>query len=143
MKKIGLIICGLFTLLAVSVKAAPITESDAKSVAEVFCAKKGIEGDLKLSDVKNEESFIFNSSKGGFVIVAADDRITPILGYSKTGSITGTRESFAFENWMNSVDESVGSLLSSISESQIDKTQWVQLKSGNHGVTTRNYYTIN
>ena len=38
MKKIGLIICGLFTLLAVSVKAAPITESDAKSVAEVFCA---------------------------------------------------------------------------------------------------------
>ena len=62
MKKIGLIICGLFTLLAVSVKAAPITESDAKSVAEVFCAKKGITGELSLSDVKRENCYIFNSS---------------------------------------------------------------------------------
>lgn len=143
MKKIGLIICGLFTLLAVSVKAAPITESDAKSVAEVFCAKKGITGELSLSDVKRENCYIFNSSEDGYVIVAANDNLTPILGYSKTGAIhLEAQKVVAFIGWLNSIDADADSLLAKSDEESIDKANWAQLRSGEVPETTRGAQSV-
>ena len=143
MKKIGFFICGLFTLFAGSVKSAPITESDAKSVAEVFCAKKGITGDLSLSDVKRESCYIFNSSEDGYVIVAANDNLTPILGYSKTGAIhVDAQKVVAFIGWLNSIDAETDSLLAITDEQSMDKTNWSQLRSGEVPVSTRGAQSV-
>lgn len=143
MKKFGLIILGFFSLITCSIKASPVTADVAKSVAEAFCSKKGIRGDLSLSDVKREGCYFFNSSEDGFVIVAADDNITPILGYSKTGSINkNSKNVVAFTSWLNSIDEGVDSLLSKIDEAQIDKSKWDLLKSGNYPVSTRNSQSV-
>ncbi len=143
MKKIGLIFWSFFAIITCSIKASPVKVETAKSVAEVFCAKRGITGELSLSEVKREGCYIFNSSDNGFVIVAANDNITPILGYSKKGSINeNSKKAVAFTSWLNSIDEGVDSLLSKIDEAKIDKSKWELLKSGNFPVTTRNSQSV-
>jgi hypothetical protein len=138
MKKVFLVLlCGFFSLLF-NMNAAPVSESEAKNVAEKFCERKGIAGELVLSDVRRTGCYIFNSSKGGFVIVSSDDKVTPIWGYSKTGSIQKRDESSSsFYGWLNSVDESVDSLASLIDDSQVDKAKWSQLRSGWSGSSLR------
>lgn len=139
MKKVFLVLlCGFFSLLF-NMNAAPVSESEAKSVAEKFCERKGIAGELVLSDVRKTGCYIFNSSNGGFVIVSSDDKVTPIWGYSKTGSIQKRDESSSsFYGWLNSVNESVDSLAPLIDDSQVDKSKWSQLRSGWSGSSLRN-----
>lgn len=140
MKKVFLVLlCGFFSLLAFIMNAAPVSENEARSVAEKFCERKGISGDLELSDVRKTGCYIFNSSVDGFVIVSSDDKITPIWGYSKTGSVRMMDESSSsFFGWLNSVDEGVDSLVSQIDDSQVDKSKWTQLRLGKMGSSFRN-----
>ena len=35
------------------------------------------------------EYYVFNNPDGGWVIIAADDRITPVLAYSESGTLDG------------------------------------------------------
>ena len=82
--------------------------------SEKCCERKCISGDLELSDVRKTGCYIFNSSEDGFVIVSSDDKITPIGGYSKTGSVRMMNESSSSSSsfgWLNSVDECVDSLV--------------------------------
>lgn len=139
MKKVFLVLlCGFFSLLFY-MNAAPVSESEAKNVAEKFCERKGIAGELVLSDVRKTGCYIFNSNNGGFVIVSSDDKVTPIWGYSKTGSIQKRDESSSsFYGWLNSVNESVDSLAPLIDDSWVDKSKWSQLRSGWSGSSFRN-----
>ena len=36
--------------------------------------------------VREPEYYVFNNPDGGWVIIASDDRITPVLAYSESGS---------------------------------------------------------
>lgn len=87
----------LLLALAASLYAAPIDKQAALSNAQSFVQEKGI--GLKIKEdhmfkasagMKSEAPsyYIFNSAdEQGFVIVAGDDLLYPILGYSDKGSI--------------------------------------------------------
>lgn len=41
--------------------------------------------------VLNEPYYVFNNDDGGFIIIAGDDAVSPVLGYSKSGSFDADR----------------------------------------------------
>lgn len=83
----------LFTLAFTSATyAEKVTEQQALQKAQQFMqGKQFIQKKLRRVPSKNVESkayYVFNvENNGGFVIVAGDDRMTEILGYSDTGNV--------------------------------------------------------
>ena len=81
----------LFVCIAVYVGTAkPVYIATAKMVATHFwkhnCATKNGIQTPNFIDITPEEYaglYILSNEMGGFVIVAADDRVSPILGYSE------------------------------------------------------------
>lgn len=53
------------------------------------------------------EFYIFNRPEGGWVIVAADDIVQPVLAYSETGSFPSSRLAPGLEDWMDEVNQTV------------------------------------
>lgn len=93
MKKITLLL-SVFLVITASAHANPIDKETAKTIGAKFLnastEMKNVEVDglefvtsYKMSDGK-DAFYVFNTA-GGFVIVAADDCATPILGYSTEG----------------------------------------------------------
>ena len=76
--------------LATSLWANPISQGQAKSIASRFMASKTLKHvDLKHSQHAPRQGayYVFNAQPGqGYVIVAGDDRLPSILGYSDTGT---------------------------------------------------------
>ena len=99
MKKILLALLAL--TIALAAYAKPVDESSAKSIAEYFlrrpsAARLTCKGKVpvenkrlrkKLSATQAEQPawYVFNFDGGGFVIVAGEDTVEPVLGYSQTG----------------------------------------------------------
>ena len=97
-KHITLLLVMLFS--ATALLARPVDESKAKDVALKFFASK-TNNNLRTNDLqlvytgtstRGEACFyVYNAGTTGFVIVSADDRFRPIVGYSVEGA-------FATEN---------------------------------------------
>ena len=90
MKKISTLM--LLGLAFGSIQAAQISQSQALGVASKYVAVSGPQKLVRAVDKSYGGSdapyYIFNSADGkGFVIVAGDDQLTELVGYSKTGSI--------------------------------------------------------
>jgi len=99
----------------VSLHAAEVPVNLAKLVAENFLIKqvnndptlKGKDYKLSLSEVvkmKNSSKaalYIFDISKSGFVIIAGDDNVYPVLGFSFTNAIKANDLSPALSQWMD------------------------------------------
>ncbi|HOO85548.1 MAG TPA: C10 family peptidase, partial [Prolixibacteraceae bacterium] len=110
----------LFVLLTAafpgSLFAQSISESDAKNIAQNFFAKMSGQSFRAVSDEPSEEKnvplsatgqnndtlyyVVNNANNTGFVIVAADERVWPILGYSLHGEFNADNQPPAFVNWM-------------------------------------------
>ena len=83
------LICGINTL-----EARPVDVDKAKAIGQRFLSAK-TDNKMKTNDLqlvhtgistRNEACFfVFNSGSEGFVIVSADDRFRPIVGYSDEG----------------------------------------------------------
>ena len=114
MKKLFLI---LLAIGAVSVNAlsSPVSPSQAKETAARFFGTSsssprmivGGRSVLSTTYVSDPAYYIFNNDGGGFVIVAGDDCLEPILGYSLKGAID---ESSMPENmlfWLDGIRRSV------------------------------------
>ena len=93
---LALILCSLFSI---SIHARQLSEREALQRASEFLShsqgrkapKLDMPG-LKLSYVAKEKTstyyYVFNKDNGnGFVIASADDRISPVLGYSDSGNL--------------------------------------------------------
>ena len=93
MKHCFLLIAAMFCGLA-SMEARPVDVETAKTVGQEFLKTK-INNQLRTNDLqlvytgiseRNEPCFFaFNSGDDGFVLVSADDRFRPIVGYSNEG----------------------------------------------------------
>lgn len=69
--------------------------------------------------------YVFNVDGGGFVIVAADDRFTPILGYSHTGSFDPENIPTNTRGWLNIyTSEMEQAIASGYEGSQTATGQW-------------------
>jgi len=94
MKKKVLLI--LSTILALNAGAERITRDEALALAQDFMQGKVMvpvqasSGKAPLRGGVNDESFyIFNAvDNGGYAIIAADDRVSPVLGFSDQGNIS-------------------------------------------------------
>ncbi|MHC1707156.1 MAG: C10 family peptidase [Bacteroidales bacterium] len=67
--------------------------------------------DINISSVFTEQEdgstiyYAFNISKGGFVIVSAEDVLIPVIGYSFEGNFSNENYPVQFSEWMNNVKE--------------------------------------
>lgn len=57
--------------------------------------------------------YVFNAPDGGFVIVAGDDAVTPVLGYSTEGAFTMSRPSPQFTWWMRRYERQIADVIAS------------------------------
>lgn len=95
--KRALILISLLSFGVIDVQAAPIDENKAYIVGQKFLStsmtgRRTVEVKLNLVSLAIDEKrgeidyYVFNEEDGdGFVIVAGDDRVKPILAYSTTG----------------------------------------------------------
>lgn len=68
-------------MLAGTMQAAPVSPETAAVVARNFMDRQGVKAPLTLMDCGVGEMYLF-SAEGAFVLVAGDDCVRPILGYS-------------------------------------------------------------
>ena len=117
MKKTPLLIfCAL--LLCGSLHAKPVDADQARQTAARFLRQTGSTKPLSLVDITSQmpytEFYTFTIEGGGFVLVAADDVATPILGYSLTNSFDPKGMPDHVAAWLEDYDLEIRSLKSAL-----------------------------
>lgn len=77
-------------MLASGLHAARISQEMASIVAHNFMERQGVKDVLALVDCGIDDMYIYVAEGGGFVVVAGDDCVRPILGYSSTAHFADT-----------------------------------------------------
>ena len=93
LKQILLVLCCIF--FTVSALATSVTQNNAAMVAKNYFSEvllshgknftTVISESFEITKEGNPVLYVFNFEKGGYVIVSAEDRFTPIVGYSPDG----------------------------------------------------------
>ena len=108
MKKLSLLLC-LMALVIVDMQAGPVDQQKAQRLGARFLnatalGEKNTDIQLKLVSVASDltrgvaDYYVFNVQGGeGFVIIAGDDRVKPVLAYSTTGSFNPQDVADGFE----------------------------------------------
>ena len=116
----------LFLLLATHFWAAPVPPNLAQQVAQNFFENAIQENVIKqrkasLQPIRHagckkirraigksyEPYYIFNNTDGGFVIVAGDDRVQPILAYSGKGEFAQDNLPVQIQEWLDMYSEQI------------------------------------
>lgn len=113
MKRISLLSLTISCLIS-GAYAAPISSADALVVAKDFLSERGINAssihnvtsctraETTISDAHDEAYYLFNiGDADGFIIVAADGRPSPVLGYSLEGNINPENMPEACAAWLD------------------------------------------
>ena len=94
--------------------AGPVDAQRAQQLGQRFLSAKALKSDIHLSLVHTSATrdavdyYVFNVPGGnGFVIIAGDDRVKPILAYSTTGSFDANNVSDGFGFTLNSFCEEI------------------------------------
>jgi len=83
------------------------------------------------------EFYIINYPNSGFIIISAEDRLTPILAYSATSNfpLCDSNTPWGVTDWLNSISEIVDSVRNtSMEQDSIAKYKWKSVLSGKHPV---------
>jgi photosystem II stability/assembly factor-like uncharacterized protein len=134
MKKIVLFIVIVF-FAGVSF-SNPVTQNEAVNLATNFMKFQA--GNLKTNfDVSNVVEnkkndlttfYIINFKEGGFVIISADDRVEPILGYSATNSIPKEITNTSFQSWLNTYNSQIEYAVNNDLKSDEYSVKWSNLR---------------
>lgn len=133
--------------------ANPIDENTAKTVGQNFLFGKSssnVKPNLKLArrvtleraktniDTADGAFYIFNvPSSQGFVIVSASDNVTPILGYSYTGSIDPDSINPACKAWLNNYKEQIQYVINNnLQATEKIKDQWQRIQNSTNQEAT-------
>ena len=113
MKKILLTL--LYVIIGLSVSAHEISRQQALQKAQQFMKDKHIALPSATSNrsqaaEQSQGYYIFNAEEGGFVIVSADDRTVPILGYSDHGTFDVNRLPENARKWLEGYEQQIRSL---------------------------------
>ena len=117
-----------------SAQAARVSPEKAATVAHNFMERQGVKSQLELVDCGVGEMYLFTAVDGGFVLVAADDCVRPILGYSLTDRFADTLPEH-IASWLQGYAEEIA-LLRSYDEqvSALVRAEWqTLLKNDNQG----------
>ena len=121
MKKIFLIITAL-CCVAQTVRAEFVKPEAAARYAQGVLGMSNTpvpenDGSMRVSgrmgQAAEPEYYVFNNPQGGWVIIAADDRVNPVIGYSSTGSfnISDVPENIGW--WMDGVADAIDGIRTS------------------------------
>ncbi len=101
-KKLSLL--SLFFVLAIGAFAAEVTLEEARKVAKnLFFEKTGVkQTEIAFIEEVVPMYYVFNSTTGkGFVLVAGDDLIQPIIGYSTTNTFVTENQPANLKYWLS------------------------------------------
>lgn len=126
MKKSLLSMFVLVTVLAV--QANPIGQQKAQQLANQFMTKTlsvqpngrraATQPNLTFQDLGFHNLYTFADKAGGFVVVAGDDRVDPILAYSTTGMLDSNRMPEAIQMMLIGYDMQISNLPQNAAPSQ-------------------------
>ncbi len=116
MRRLLLSLLGALVSISVA-NAGKVTEQQALQKAQQFMKGKSFSVVNPQATSRSGETvytdafYIFNAeNKGGFVIVSADDRTEPILGYSLSGQIDWSQAPENFKYWLESYVKQMSAL---------------------------------
>lgn len=113
MKKLYLLLLTL-SIVHLSVLAGNVSEAEALQKAQQFLKGKSFQQKRlnRAPSTNQEQSFyVFNAEEqNGFVIVSADDRTLPILGYSDKGSFDLSKLPLNAQHWLEGYAEQIRAL---------------------------------
>lgn len=129
----------LLMLLPVMAFAERVELVRAQKVAQTFLSNNGVKS-AQLTDVAPSAGFtnlyIFNANPG-FVVMAADDRVEPILGYSLEGQFVAEGMPDNVRWWLQGYEDGIQwSIDNDISASSETARQWQDLERGVKGPRT-------
>ena len=130
MKKL---IIAIAVLAAISLSAAVRTTDEVLRIAASFTAPSGRMNAPARTLPQNaiaaqEDAYFAVNTRGGFVLVGADDHLPEVLGYSDNGEFDADNQSLAFRYWMQCYAEeleAISNQLSAIS-SQLSAVSYQQ-----------------
>ena len=145
MKKI--ISCLLLVFLVQLLQAAPVDSVVAAKIAQNFYKQNNavsVVNGVPLREAKPDKNFrnitsattfrnfyIFNADDGGFVIVAADDRAVPVLGYSDNGFINVDNLPANFQWWLGEYEREIDyAIENDIAADEETSEEWAALRAG-------------
>lgn len=79
-----------------------------------------LQGDTRRVSARDAQSnpqyYIFNNPEGGWVIIAADDRVNPVIGYSDEGSFTTAGMPDNLKWWMDGVAATIDAVRQDVTD---------------------------
>ena len=130
-------IVALLLLMAMPMMAERVTPETARKVAATFLNNNGAKT-AQLTDLSKEAGFpnlyIFNGNPG-FVVMAADDCVQPILGYSLTDKFVVNNMPENMREWLQGYSDEIQFAIESKATATIETVQlWNDLSAGKSGV---------
>ena len=126
MKKILLIVSLFF--LSIHLYAERVDRNTAMKVANTVIEKV----DFELVATRSHNNFYIFSNDNSFVIVSADDRVKPIIGYSDSNPFVISESMTNVNYWLNRVDEQIQYVIdNNIKATAEIQNEWNTLLSGN------------
>ena len=127
-------ILALLLMIAMPMMAELVTPETARKVATTFLNNNGAKAD-QLTDLSNEAGFknlyIFNGNPG-FVVMAADDCVRPILGYSLTDKFDAKDMPENLRWWLQGYSDEIQSAIDNKTRATSETTKmWKDLTEGN------------
>lgn len=139
-----------FTLLilgfSLSIKADPVSLESAQIVAQNFYqhyssrSVNTIADKIVYKDNSTPVFYVFTYEKGGFVIVAADDAVTPILGYSTTSTFDKNSIPINAQDWIGSYTGQISEIINKRIDNSQTLVLWNKIRH-NHFSTNRDAVT--
>ena len=133
MKRFTLIVA-LLLMVAMPMMAERVTPETAQKVAKTFLNNNGAKS-AQLTDLTSAAGFsnlyIF-SGEEGFVVMAADDCVQPILGYSLTGKFVTENMPANVKGWLEGYNDEIQYAIDSKMKPSTETTKlWKDLIDGN------------
>lgn len=103
----------------------------ARTVARNFMERQGLKAQVEYVDCRLAEMYLFTAVEGGFVLVAADDCVRPILGYSLTDRFADTLPEH-IASWLQGYADEIALLRSrGVAPSLLVRDEWETLLKDN------------
>lgn len=108
------LLCSLvLTIVSMVMMAGNVTEQQALTIARQFMQGKTFQQKQvrRAAAVGDNQFYVFNAEgQNGFVIVSADDRTTPVLGYADKGSLEMNKLPVNARRWLEGYAEEIKAL---------------------------------
>ena len=127
------ILLGLLLMAFLPLMAERVDPETARQVASTFVNNNGVKS-AQLTDLSKAAGFsnlyIFNAAQG-FVVMAADDCVQPILGYSLTGRFVAENMPTNVSGWLQGYNDEIQFAIDNQMKASTEAAQlWTDLKNG-------------